>query len=249
MALETWQEGSFSHGGYSRPTWRKGRGPGVIVIHEIPGLTPRVIQFAQDVVDAGFTVWMPSLFGTPEKPPDGFYMASSIARACVSAEFAALALDRSPAIYTWLRAMAVELHAACGGPGVGAVGMCFSGGFALGMMLGKETVAPVLSQPSAPFPVSAARRAALPLSPEDLEAVKARAAEGCPVLGLRYVGDPAVGSRFEVLRRELGSAFFAVELPRSALNQHSVLTEHRDEGAVREVIAFFRRRLMGTIAE
>lgn len=249
MALDSWQTGTFTFDGMERPTFRKGLGPGVVVIHEVPGITPKVLAFAEDVVAAGFTVVMPSLFGVPGKPYSPGYVLSSITKACVAEEFTAFALDRSSKIHGWLRALAAELHADCGGPGVGAVGMCFTGGVALGMMIGADTIAPVLSQPSLPLPVLPGRSAALNLSPEDLAAVKAKVKAGCPVMGLRYVGDPAVGTRFDTLRRELGDGFIAVELPRTKMDQHSVLTEHRDEGAVKQVIQFFRRRLQGTIAE
>ena len=36
----------------TRPTYRKGSGPGVVVIHEVPGLTPKVIGFGEEVVAA-----------------------------------------------------------------------------------------------------------------------------------------------------------------------------------------------------
>ena len=78
--LGSWTQGEHSFGGVSHPTYRKGTGPGVIVIHEIPGITPTVIAFAQEVVDAGFTVVMPSLFGTPEAPMNALNTATSFGR-------------------------------------------------------------------------------------------------------------------------------------------------------------------------
>ena len=239
--LERWTPGSFTHDGRTRPTYRQGSGPGVVVVHEVPGITPRVARFGQEVVDAGFTVVMPSLVGTPGKPASLPYSVSSLTRVCVSAEFTSWALRSTSPIITWLRALARSLHAEVGGPGVGAVGMCFSGGFALAMMVDDTMVAPVLSQPSLPLPVGAARGADLNLSPADLARVRERAAAGCQVLGLRYVGDRAVGTRFESLRRELGDAFIAVEFPGS---QHSVLTEHRQEEGVERVLDFLREKLL-----
>jgi dienelactone hydrolase len=238
--LDRWTPGSFTAEGITHPTYRQGSGPGVIVIHEVPGITPLVARFGQDVVDAGFTVVMPSLVGTPGKPVSAAYGLSSITKVCISKEFTHWALNRTSPIIGWLRALAASLHAEVGGPGVGAVGMCFSGGFALGMMLDDTMVAPVLSQPSLPFAVGKARGADLNLSPVDLARVKQRAADGCEVLGLRFVDDKLVGSRFESLRRELGDAFIAVEFPGS---QHSVLTEHRQDEGVQRVLDFFRSKL------
>lgn len=240
-----WERSEFTHGGITRTVLRKGSGPGVVVVHEIPGITPTVIAFADDVVAAGFTVVMPLLAGSVGRAPSGRYIAKSVWQVCVAKEFTTWARNRTSPIIGWLRALARDLHGDCGGPGVGAIGMCFSGGFALGMMLDDTMVAPVLSQPSLPFatPISRPRSADLNLSPADLAAVKARAAGGCEVLGLRFTGDRLVGDRFDTLRRELGDAFIAIELPSSKKTDHSVVTEQRDEASVHRVLEFFRSKL------
>jgi dienelactone hydrolase len=240
MTLAGWTEGSFTHDGTTHPTYRRGTGPGVIVVHEVPGITPKVEAFANEVVDAGFTVVLPSLFGTPGVPQGLGSITKVMARVCVSSEFVTLRAGRTSPVTRWLGALADELHAELGGPGVGALGMCFTGGFALGMMVTGPVVAPVLSQPSTPFPVTPRLRGDLNLSPADLGVVKEKVAAGCQVLGLRYKGDPAVGTRFDTLRRELGDGFLAVELPGKG---HSVMTEHRDEASVQRVLAFFREKL------
>lgn len=239
-ALTGWDQSSFTAGGRAYPVYRRGTGPGVIVVHEIPGITPSVQAFAEDVVDAGFTVVMPSLLGTPGDAPTTANTVREVARVCISNEFTAWHAGRTSPIIDWLSALAEDLHTELGGPGVGALGMCFSGGFALGMMVGGHVAAPVLSQPSLPFPVTPALRRDLNLSPADLAGVKEKVAAGCPVLGLRYAGDPSVGDRFTTLRTELGAGFLAVELPG---RKHSVLTEHRDDESVKRVIAFFQERL------
>jgi dienelactone hydrolase len=215
----------------------------VIVVHEIPGITPAVLRFADDVVDAGFTVLMPSLVGAPGRPVSGPYLAQSMVKVCISKEFTHWALNQTSPIIGWLRALARNLHADVGGPGVGAIGMCFSGGFALAMMVDDTMVAPVLSQPSLPFARGAARGADLNLSPDDRIVIAARAAEGCQVLGLRFTGDGLVGTRFDSLRELLGDAFIAVELPSNTKRDHSVLTEQRDEPSVQRVLEFLAARL------
>ena len=238
--LDSWTLGEHSFGGVTHPTYRRGTGPGVIVIHEIPGLTPAVIAFGEEVVAAGFTVVMPSLFGTPCAPASGVTIARSLGRVCVSREFTKLATGVTAPVAGWLRSLARELHDDLGGPGVGAIGMCFTGGFALAMMVDTSVVAPVLAQPSAPFPVSPERSRDVNLSPSDLAAVKRRAAEGCQVMGLRFKKDPAVGKRFETLTRELGDAFIKVEFEG---RDHSTLTEHRRQEGVDRVLAFFDEKL------
>lgn len=241
--LAGWAKSSFTAAGFTRDVYRRGTGPGIVIVHEIPGITPKVAQFANEVVDAGFTVLMPSLVGTPGRAPTGGYLASSMAKVCVAREFSNMAMNQTSPIIGFLRALARNLHQEVGGKGVGALGMCFSGGFALGMMVDDIMVAPVLSQPSMPFPVGKARGADLNLSPDDALAVARRAAEGCQVLGLRYIDDKAVGTRFESLRSLLGDAFIAVELPSTKKSDHSVLTEQRHEPSVQKVLAFFHEKL------
>lgn len=235
---------SFASEGVEHDVYRKGSGPAVIVIAEIPGITPKVLDFARTVVDAGFTAVLPHLFGTPGldagNPKAIGYAASAkgmaklVGNLCVSREFTILATGKSSPVVTWLRALARKEHERCGGKGVGAVGMCFTGGFALGMAVDDVLLAPVLSQPSLPFrPVPGTARN-IDISPQDLDTVKVRCAkQGLKVMGLRFKGDVMVhGERFDFLREQLGDAFIAVELedadanPDAVLPPHSVLTEH-----------------------
>lgn len=241
--LAGWTPGDFSAADMSFSTFRRGTGPAVIVIHEIPGVTPAVVDFANEVVDRGFTVVMPSLVGTPGKSPSLPYIAQSMFQVCVAKEFTTLAMNKTSPIVAWLRALARNVHAEVGGPGVGAIGMCFSGGFALGMMVDDLMVAPVLAQPSLPFSIGKERGADLNLSLDDEEAVIERAQRGCQVLGLRFDGDRLVGDRFSTLRDKLGDAFLAVELPSSSKSDHSTLTEQRDEPSVQRVLEFFCEKL------
>ena len=243
--LDGWTEDSFTAAGMTYPTYRRGSGPGVVVIHEIPGITPLVARFANETVDAGFTVIMPSLVGTPGKEPSAAYGASSMAKVCIAKEFTTFALNQTSPVIAWLRALAGHLHDEVRGPGVGAVGMCFSGGFALGMMVDDRMLAPVLSQPSMPFAVNKSRGADLNLTPDDAARVAERASEGCQVLGLRFTDDRLVGSRFDSLRELLGDAFIAIDLPSNKKTDHSVLTEQRDDASVDRVIEFLKERLQG----
>lgn len=241
--LEGWEPGEFTAAGITHATYRRGTGPGVIVVHEIPNITPLVTSFANEVVERGFTVVMPSLVGTPGKAPSLLSGFSSMAKVCIAREFTTFALNQTSPVIAWLRALARNLHQDVGGPGVGAVGMCFSGGFALGMMVDDIMLAPVLSQPSSPFPIGDARGADLNLSPDDAAVVAERAAAGCQVLGLRYTDDSFVGDRFSSLRELLGDAFIAIELPSTKKTDHSVLTEQRDDASVERVLDFFVEKL------
>jgi dienelactone hydrolase len=256
--LDDFTRESFVSGGKSRDIYRIGTGPAVIVIAEIPGITPKVAEFGRKVAAVGCTAVLPHLFGDPGAEPSMGAMLKSIGPACVSREFAALALKKTSPVTVWLRALAAHEHERCGGPGVGVVGMCFTGGFALAMMVDDTVVAPVLSQPSLPFPLSKRHKADIGISDADLVKVKARVAQGACVLGLRFSNDPfCFPERFETLRRELGDGFIAVELDSSEgnthghpKNAHSVLTEHLDDregtptrAALDQVLDFFKERL------
>jgi dienelactone hydrolase len=256
--IEGYQCSDFSYDGVSRPVYRRGSGPAVIVMHEVPGIHPTVIRFANWVVEAGFSVFMPELLGVAGKAPSPGYGLRSMLRACIAREFSVLSTRRSSPITDWLRALCRHAHEEVGGPGVGAVGMCLSGNFALAMMLEPCLLAPVLSQPSLPFPLGAARRGALHLSDAELRVVRERVRAGCPILGLRFTKDPWVPpERFAALHREFGEGFEAIEID-SAVSEpgagpsgpHSVLAgDLRDEAghptrAARDrVLEFFRERL------
>jgi dienelactone hydrolase len=248
----------FEADGKARDIYRAGTGPAVIVISEMPGITPLVAEFGLKVVAAGCTAVMPHLFGDPGRPPSGRYIFSSLGPACISREFSTFALRRTSPITNWLRKLAAAEHARCGGPGVGAVGMCFTGGFALAMMVDDIMLAPVLSQPSLPFPITKKHKADIGISDADLARVKQRTAEGTCLLGLRFTHDPfCFEERFATLRRELGDAFIAVEIDSSPDNPfghpkaaHSVLTEHLQDrdgtptrAALDQTLAFFREKL------
>ncbi|MFJ8160386.1 dienelactone hydrolase family protein [Streptomyces sp. NPDC096136] len=271
--LTGYTKSTFTHDGATRRVLRRGTGPAVIILAEVPGITPKVLEFAGRVADTGCTAVLPVLFGTPGRDANpatagwantARAMASTMWQVCVSREFTLLATGRSSRVVRWLRALAAAEHERCGGPGVGAVGMCLTGGFALAMATDERMLAPVLSQPSLPLPCTAGRAGSIDISPQELAVVRGRCErEGLQVLGLRFKGDRLVpGDRFAFLRRELGDAFVAVELedgdaaPHSPLPAHSVLTEHLvDEPgqptrqALDTVLDLFREKLLGTEAD
>jgi dienelactone hydrolase len=246
----------------SKVVYVAGTGPAVIVMTEMPGISPHVARFARWVRDAGHTVYMPSLFGVDGAIPTANEGAAVFKRACVSAEFRAMAANASSPVTRWLMALARLAHEECGGPGVGAIGMCFTGNFALTMMMEPAMLAPVLCQPSLPL----SDPAGLEISPEDLATVKARLEkENLTVLAYRFEGDKICrAQRFETYSAALGDRFSARVLPDSAANTqnaapffathvnypHSVVTVHLiDETgqptivARDEILRFFAQRL------
>ena len=261
--LRAFQRFDFTdpEGRWTRPVYRRGAGPAVIVIHEMPGLHPLVLRFASRVAEAGMTVFCPHLFGEAGKPIRPLNaLATMVSGICVRREFAVWATDRSSPIVDWLRALARQVHGECGGRGVGAVGMCFTGNFALAMMTEPSVTAPVLSQPSLPLPMGPGgkrRGAAIGASPDEIACARRRLdTEDLTMLGLRFRGDPYVpDERFEAYRSALGPRFEAIELdPKDAApnammaTPHSVLTIHLNDAdpdgptkqTEQRVIAFFK---------
>jgi len=242
--------------GTTKRVYVSGTGPAVIVMSEIPGISPYVARFARWVRDAGLTVYMPSLFGEDGVLPGNGKAMLTLARACMSKEFRAFASNASSPVTRWLRALAAQAHGGCGGKGVGAIGMCFTGNFALSMMLEKAVIAPVLSQPSLPMH----NPAGLAIDPAELAAVNARMeAEDLTVLAYRFEGDSfCKAERFAAFSEALGDRFVGKVLPDSAANPdaplktpHSVVTLHLINEAGQptvqardEILAFFRACLI-----
>jgi dienelactone hydrolase len=260
--LDGWRVSPFTGGGLTHDVYEKGSGPGVVLIPEIPGLTPEVLGLADHLVDSGFTVVVPSPFGVPGRPQTAGYTMRTATRLCVSAEFRAFTANAHRPITDFLRAVAADLASRTPAPGVGVIGMCFTGGFALATAIDDSVLASVMSQPAVPFPLGATRSADPGLSQAELARVVERTHDdGLCVLGLRFSEDAsAPKARFAGLKARLGDAFEVIELDSSPGNPggfskgaHSVLT-----GEVREnpanpafdararVVEFLRSQLVAT---
>ena len=259
--LEDFDPRAVTLDGVTKVVHVAGGGPAVIVMTEMPGISPHVARFSRWVRDAGFTVYMPSLFGRDGAVPGVEEGVATLQRACVSREFRAFAANESSPVTVWLRALARLAHGECAGPGVGAIGMCFTGNFALSMMLESSMLAPVLSQPSLPLDDPAG----LEIAPHELVAVRERLErEDLTVMGYRFEGDRHCrAERFAAYREALGERFLARVLPDSAANPdtapffeqvvaspHSVVTAHLIDEAGQptiaardEILAFFAQRL------
>ena len=202
--LEDFAPREIAFDGVARRVYVAGRGPAVIVMSEMPGISPQVARFARWVRDAGFAVYMPSLFGRDGAVPRTEEGVAVFKQACVSAEFRALAADQSSPVTQWLRALARLAHRECGGRGVGAIGMCFTGNFALTMMLEPAMLAPVLSQPALPLNDPAG----LEIAAEEIKAVRDRLErEDLTVLAYRFAGiGSAAPSASPPMRRRSATA-------------------------------------------
>jgi len=258
-SLAGWASEPFTNAGITHDLYTRGSGPGVVLLPEIPGMTPEVMGLADHLVDAGFTVTVISLFGDPGRPMSPGYAARSFAGACINREFRAFARRADRPVAEYVRAVARRVHDRVGGPGVGVIGMCFSGGFALASAVEPAVLAPVASQPTLPMPLTAGRRRDLGMSDREREAISARVQnDGLCLLGLRFSEDAAAPrDRFRSLRAAFGDGWLPVALNSRpgnpdgiGSNEHMVLTSkdvetpgHPTHEAREQVVAFLRERL------
>jgi dienelactone hydrolase len=258
--LAGWTISPFSAAGYTHDVYRKGDGPGVVLIPEMPGLTPEVLGLGNHLVDNGFTVAAPSLFGTPGAAAVRLGAIPVMVRGCVAKEFAGFATNADRPVAHYLRALARDLNEKTPGKGVGVIGQCFTGGFALAVAVDDSVLAPVLSQPSVPIALTAKQKRDPGLSEAELKIVEQRAAnDGLCALGLRFSEDPlSPGARFKTLKDRLGDAFEVIEISSKNGNEHgfgkmahSVLTLEVREAdlhpayeARKRVVQFLKERLV-----
>ena len=245
---------TFLHDGIQHTLYTRGTGPGIVLIHELPGLTKSCIALANRLVDARFRAYMPLLFGRPGQKA----MKRNLAHVCISREFRVLAMHKTSPVVAWLRAVCHKAHQECGGPGVGAIGMCLTGNFTISLMADPVMLAPISCQPSLPFPITKTRKAALAISPDDLDAAKQRAAEGQELMCFRFTHDAtSPEARFQTLAETFGPAFKGTQIDSSANNVHNIRpkahavltsdfvdkTGHPTRAALDAVLAFFETQL------
>jgi dienelactone hydrolase len=203
--LAAYEEQEFTHDGKRKRVYRRGSGPGILIMHELPGMTEECIRLGDRLADNGFTTYLPLLFGNPGETAT----TTNYLRICLSREFNLFSKNKPSPIADWLRALCRHIHAECGGVGVGALGMCLTGGLALSMVVDRSVIAPVVSQPSIPLPaVTHARKAALGIPEQDVDTAAARKIE---VLGLRFSEDRVCPKeRFDQLQASLDGLFTGV---------------------------------------
>lgn len=232
----------FSAHGMTHTVYVRGEGPGVLLMHELPGMVKECVALGTFLTVHGFKVYMPLMFGEAGERAG----AGTLLGVCISREFRLFAQRESSPITQWLRALCAErIRPECPGPGIGAIGMCLSGGFVLSLFVSDMLLAPVISQPGLPFGFTAASRAALGVAAADLAEARASSA---PILGFRFRGDRICRQeRFDTLQQTFGDRFEGHQLPGDG---HSVLTidlvdspGHPTFAARERVVAFLRERL------
>ncbi len=255
---------SFTFGSITHDVFAHGDGPGVLILHELPGMTPECLNLAEVVRLAGYRVYLPLFFGSPGQDPSKVTIGLTALNVCVRREFRFLATKEDSPITPWLRALSRKVfdQTKSRGKGIGVIGLCLTGGFVLALMLDEHVLAPVMCEPSLPLeirflPGAAARRAAIGIPTATLEA-SAKRAKTHPLLGYRFSSDTLCrAERFETIGSVLKSGFVSRTIPTGPEHPgnirdgaHAVLTEaydhtpgHPTRNALDEILVRFARDL------
>lgn len=201
----TFRHDSFTHEGRSHDLYAGGAGPTVILIHELGGLDVTTLDIADHLCTAGFRVVLPVLVGRARREGTAGSAALNWIRICISREVHVFLTGRTSPVAVWLRALCQRERGAH--PGVGVVGMCFSGGFALAAAVDESVLAAVASQPALPWPLLPGAGRDLGLSPRDVACVRSRFADGTlGVMAARYTLDTkAARERIQRYKTEFGT--------------------------------------------
>jgi dienelactone hydrolase len=263
MTVESWppagwrsssyRSGRRDHSLYVLQPDGRPQAPSVLLLHEFPGISRHLVEFARDLATE-FRVVVPSILGRDGSPSTG----GSLAQLCIRREIYLLARNRTSPALSWLRGLADDVVAGAAESIYGVVGMCMTGGFALALAVDARVRAAVVAQPAlplahihrrVPLPSSGKRAAALSLSPQDCAALRLRAqadTDRLCVRGYRFRDDwQSPASRMDSITNLLGpEAVRTVTLTEPRPDAHSTLTgPTRNHIAVEEVVAFLRERL------
>ncbi len=247
--LSNWDKSVFSTDAVdgkplAHDVYAKGHGPVVLIIQELPGIGVETKRLADDLISAGFFVVLPHLFG----PIGKLSFAGNIARVfCMRREFALFAKNRTSPVVNWLRALGAELKAENNVEGIGVIGMCLTGNFAISMMADDSVLAGVASQPSLPFFANKA----LHMSPQNITDIRAGLEEKGAMLAFRFQGDTLCShAKFEALDVAFNDDKERIKLREIEGKKHSLLTMHfiNEEGsptreALAEVMGYFHEKL------
>src|ERR1700722_2909775 len=219
--------------GRKRPVFRSVRPEtraAVIVLHELFGATPELFQFANRIAEEGFTAFVPILFGTPNATFRIDRAIRDIAHVCLSQEFSILGANRSSPIVEWIRALGAHVHREVGGRGIGVVGLCLTGNFALEMMDDPHVSAPVVSEPALPWCITPCLKRALGLTPHEMATIRQRTAAGQQILAFRFDKDwISPEARDDTLRATFANVRGDGKLKPTTPKAHAVFTTHFDE--------------------
>ena len=224
--------------------YRRGEGAPVVLMQELPGIGRQTLRLGEELVNAGFSVWIPHLLGPLGKTD---LPGNALRLFCMRREFALFAAGKTSPVTAWLAALCARAKAATGAKGVGTIGMCLTGNFAISLMAEDAVLAGVASQPSMPL----LKSQALHMSANEIEAVRRALDTKGPMLAYRFEKDALCrAAKFEVLARAFNADAERIRLTTLPGPGHSVLTldfvdeaGHPTRAALDEVIRYFQAKL------
>ena len=249
MPIDNYEKSEFTAAtreGHSicHDVYQRGSGKQVVLIQELPGIGQETLHLADRLVEAGFRVTMPHLFGPLGKTS----IAGNLARVfCLRREFSVFQANRSSPIVDWLKALCSDVKAKTTANGVGVIGMCLTGNFAITLMADDNVLAAVASQPAMPF----GKPSALHMSEDEAEAVRTGIDNKAPIKAYRFEADPmCTAAKFNALESAFNTEKERVEMTVIPGKGHSVLTldfvdekGHPTHKALEEIITYFGQQL------
>ena len=229
----------------SHDIYHRGSGAPVVLIQELPGIGQETLALADRLIAAGFEVIMPHLFGPIGKISIGGNLVRVL---CLRKEFNVLASNKSSPIVDWLKLLCREVSQCRGVSGVGVIGMCLTGNFAISLIADDSVLAAVASQPAMPF----FKQGALHMSAEEVTDIRNALDQKGSMRVLRFEDDPLCTSeKSECIHKAFNDPgarrVEEVTLPGKG---HSVLTldfvdeaGHPTRAALDNVVAYFTQRL------
>lgn len=226
--------------------YERGEGPPVVLIQELPGIGPQTLRLAERLVEAGYRVVLPHLFG----PLGRVSFVGNIGRAlCMRRELRMFAAHQSSPVVAWLRALCRDVRERGGVAGVGVIGMCLTGNFAITLIADDAVLAAVASQPSLPPPPWSG----LHMSAAEIQASREALTTKGPMLAFRFEGDPLCSAKkLAAIDTAFNDDRERVRLVTLPGKGHSVLTldfvdeqGHPTRQALESVVEYFGRTLGG----
>lgn len=228
---------------------KAGTGPGVLLMHEITGMTPLFLNLARRIIEAGYTVYLPHFFG----PLDKYDFTAGILF-CLRHEFKVFSSDKDSPIASWLRLLCERAYSESGGTGVGVIGLCLTGNIVMSAVAHPAVRLGVMCEPGLPF----GKPCALGVSDATVQQIKPKLLV-YPMLAYRFTTDKKCPpQRFQTLRETFHEGVRTCEIPtaeapwRIPTNAHSVLTggypgetdpNHPVQHVLDEILSELRLRL------
>jgi dienelactone hydrolase len=215
--------------------------PPVVLLHELPGLTPADLALGYCLAGRELHVYVPVLFGEPGQDNGilGYFQS------CATREFECSKLSTSSSVLDRIEQVVEHAHKVAG-RGVGVIGMCLTGIFPLALLRNRHVRAAVVCQPTLPFSLLARGPAGaqidnLGLGQDDLVAALR---SDVSFLAVRYAQDRLCPEgRMKKIETTFGDRVAVIRIPTDAPKRHSTLAADYDPTAFDDTVRYLKVRL------